>query len=512
MTSEVKRPVVLCILDGWGHREAADDNAISCAHTPHYDRLLADFPNSVISTSGSEVGLPDGQMGNSEVGHMNIGGGRIVMQNLPLINAAIASGELAGNAVLQELIKKLQQTGGTCHLMGLISPGGVHSHQDHVVALARILDEADIPVAVHAFLDGRDTPPSSARNYLAQIETALASLAGVHIVTIMGRYYAMDRDQRWDRTQAAYEALTAGAGSPHSSVSAAIEAAYAAGETDEFVTPRVIDGYKGMTRGDGLLMANFRSDRARQILSALIDPEFHGFDRTREIGLAAKCGMVTYSDVLAPLMATLYPTEFLEGTLGEVIAAKGLTQLRIAETEKYAHVTFFLNGGREARFKGEDRILIPSPKVATYDLKPEMSAVEVTDALVTAIKGGEYDLCVVNFANPDMVGHTGIMAAAVKAVETIDECLGRLSEAVKAGGGALLITADHGNVEMLVDDDSNGPHTAHTTLLVPLLAINTGATSVRSGRLADIAPTVLELMAIEKPAEMTGTSLIEGYD
>ncbi len=507
-TNARPRPVVLCILDGWGERDDTEYNAIAQAETPVWVRFKATRPASRIDASGDEVGLPDGQMGNSEVGHMNIGAGRIVMQELPRINRAVADGSLAANTVLADFIAALRRSGGTAQLMGLVSPGGVHSHQDQIAALANILADEGLPVALHAFLDGRDTPPSSARDYVARL---IAAAPGARVATVAGRYYAMDRDKRWERVAKAYDALVEGKGERAPDAIAAIDAAYARKQTDEFVVPTVVDDYAGMRDGDGILMANFRADRVREILAALLDPGFDGFARPRRVSFAAAAGMVEYSDHLAGLMGALFPPQTLDNVLGSVIADAGLNQLRIAETEKYAHVTFFLNGGREAEFAGEDRILVPSPKVATYDLQPEMSAPEVTDRLVEAVAGGKYDLIVVNYANTDMVGHTGDMAAAVAAVEAVDACLGRLEAAVRDAGGALLITADHGNAEYMHDAETGQPHTAHTHNLVPLILAVGGPPSARilDGRLADIAPTVLELMGLPQPAEMTGRSRIQ---
>jgi 2,3-bisphosphoglycerate-independent phosphoglycerate mutase len=502
------RPVVLCILDGWGEAEDAADNAITRASTPVYDRLLRESARASIDTSGHHVGLPDGQMGNSEVGHQNIGAGRVVEQDLPRIDKAVADGSLAANPELQAMIAELRQTGGACHLIGLISPGGVHSHQDHIAALAGIVAAGGVPVKVHAVLDGRDTPPSDGLEYMRAFQSAVSAHPGVSIATVCGRYYAMDRDKRWDRVVRAYDVLTGASGPLRDSAHSAIETAYAEGQTDEFVTPTVIAGYDGMKDGDGLLMANFRADRARELLAALLDPEFDGFEREVSTDFVSAVGMVSYSDHLDRFMSVLFPAEPLQNTLGEMVAEAGLTQLRIAETEKYAHVTFFLNGGEERVFAGEDRILVPSPKVATYDLKPEMAAHEVTDRLCKAISGGTYDLIVVNYANPDMVGHTGVMAAALEAVETIDICLGRLWEAVREAAGVLLITADHGNIEAMMDSNG-GPQTAHTNNKVPLLLVNVPAEmGLRDGRLADLAPTLLRLLGLAQPAEMTGNVLL----
>jgi 2,3-bisphosphoglycerate-independent phosphoglycerate mutase len=502
------RPVVLCILDGWGEREETDFNAIAAADTPVWDRLRATNPCARLDASGGEVGLPDGQMGNSEVGHTNIGAGRVVAQDLPRIDAAVADGSLAKAPALGQFVAALKQSGGTAHLMGLVSPGGVHSHQDQIAALANVLGEQGIPVAVHAFLDGRDTPPSSGRGFM---EDFLSAAPRATVATVTGRYYAMDRDKRWERVEAAYVAMSAGQAEIHAGDAlAAIDAAHAAGSTDEFVPATVIGDYEGMADGDGILMANFRADRAREILLALLDPAFDGFARARRISFAAKTGLVEYSTALAQMMTAIFPPISLQNVLGQVAADAGLRQLRIAETEKYAHVTFFLNGGREEIFPGEDRILVPSPKVATYDLQPEMSAAQVTDRLVEAIESGTYDLIVVNYANTDMVGHTGILEAAVKAVEAVDRCLGRLEAAVGAAGGALLITADHGNAETMRDAATGQPHTAHTNNLVPLLLAVDGeyATRIADGRLSDLAPTILELMGLAIPSEMTGRSLI----
>jgi 2,3-bisphosphoglycerate-independent phosphoglycerate mutase len=414
---------------------------------------------------------------------------------------------LAANPALARFIARLTESGGTAHILGLLSPGGVHSHQDHMAALARLVMAAGVPVAIHGFLDGRDTPPRAALGYLRAFQ---AKAPGASIVTVIGRYYAMDRDQRWERNALAYRALVAGAGETAPDAAAAIERSYAADIGDEFVKPTAIGGYAGMNDGDGLLMANFRSDRARQILAALLDPGFDGFARGRVVRFAAALGMVSYSAALDPLLDTLFEPLELSDTLGEVVAEAGLKQLRIAETEKYAHVTFFLNGGREAEYPGEARIMVPSPRVATYDLKPEMSAAEVTDKLAAAIEGARFDLIVVNYANCDMVGHTGNLDAAIKAVETVDACIGRLAGAVTAAGGVLLITADHGNAEQMTDPGTGQAHTAHTMNRVPAILVNapSWATALDDGRLADVAPTLLALLDLPKPAQMTGRSLI----
>ncbi len=505
------RPVVLCVLDGWGHRIETTDNAVATARTPAYDGFLADCPSAFLQTSGTEVGLPDGQMGNSEVGHLNLGAGRIVDQEIRRVDAAIADGSLAGNAALGGLIGDLRRTGGTCHLMGLLSPGGVHSHQDHIVALCRVLDEAGVPVAVHAFLDGRDMPPASAADCLERFAGNIDGLANVRVATVCGRYYAMDRDKRWDRVARAHDLLVDGAGTAAGSAVEAVRASYAAGVTDEFVEPVSVGGYAGMRDGDGILAANFRSDRIREILTALRDPAFDGFARNRTVLFAGAVGVVEYSTALNPLVGAMFPPVPLDDILGALVSRAGLRQLRIAETEKYAHVTFFFNGGVETPFDGEERVLMPSPKVATYDLAPEMSAEEVTDRLVEAVASGEYDFILVKYANPDMVGHTGVLEAAVRAIETVDRCLARLADAVGAAGGTLLITADHGNAETMRDAETGVAHTAHTTNPVPAILVHAPVqvAALADGRLSDVAPTVLDLLGLARPRAMTGRSLIE---
>jgi len=500
------RPVMLVVLDGWGWREEKADNAVLQAKTPTFDRIWANCPHALLHTSGKDVGLPPGQMGNSEVGHLNIGAGRVVMQELPRIDHAIESGELAKNPVLGRFIDKLKQSGGTCHLMGLVSPGGVHSHQNHAVALAKILSDAGVPTVFHAFMDGRDTPPRAGAEYMARLIADLPS--SVRVVTISGRYYAMDRDKRWERVSKAYEAVVEGKGTAFANPAAAIANAYKHDVTDEFIIPAVI-GYPGMRDNDGVLCFNFRADRVRELLTAILDPKFSGFERARIVKVAAAVGMTEYSEELNAFLQALFPPQSLTNILGEVVARAHRTQLRMAETEKYAHVTYFLNGGREEKFPEEDRILVPSPKVATYDLQPEMSAPELTDKAVAAIDSGKYDLIVLNFANPDMVGHTGSLPAAIKAVETVDTGLGKIAQAVLRQHGALLVTADHGNCELMKDPVTGGPHTAHTTNPVPVVLVSDEKVSLSEGRLADIAPTLLELMGLPKPAEMTGRSLIK---
>ena len=508
--SQRPRPAVLCILDGWGHRPDPKDNAILDARTPNYDRLIATCPQGLIDASETFVGLPKGQMGNSEVGHMNLGAGRVAVPDLPRIDNAIEDGSLARNPALAELLATLKKTGGTCHLMGLASPGGVHAHQDHLIVLANLVAGAGVPVAIHAFLDGRDMPPRSALECAAHIEAGLKPGLPIRFATVSGRFYPMDRDKRWDRVALAYDAMVDGKGEPATTPKQAIDRAYAAGLDDEFVKPTVIQGYAGMKDGDGVLMFNYRSDRAREILTALLDPLFDGFKRPRFVTFAAAAGMVEYSAALNPLLKALFPPEVIKMGLGETISKAGLKQLRIAETEKYAHVTFFFNGGEERVFDGEERILVPSPKVQTYDLKPEMSAPEVTDKLVEAIGSAKFDLIVVNYANTDMVGHSGVLAAAVKAVEAVDACLGRLMAAVSKAGGVMLVTADHGNAEQMFDEKSHQKHTQHTLNRVPALLFNAPAAvhSLTDGKLADVAPTLLALMGVPQPAEMTGKSLL----
>jgi 2,3-bisphosphoglycerate-independent phosphoglycerate mutase len=504
------RPLVLCILDGWGERPRRDDNAIEIARAPNWHRLMARWPHAHLQASEHYVGLPDGQMGNSEVGHTNLGAGRLVMQDLVRIDDAVASGTLAEVPALRDFITSLKQSGGAAHLIGLLSPGGVHSHQDQIAALCRILAGAGLPVAVHALLDGRDTPPKSALGYLEKFAAGTAGLAGLRVATVGGRYFAMDRDKRWDRVEKAWRVLVDADGERAADPQAAVAAAYERGETDEFVTPTAIADYAGMRDGDGVLFANFRADRIREIAAALLDPDFAGFARARRVHFAAAAGLVEYSTELNRFLATLFPPEDLGDTFGEVVSKAGLTQLRIAETEKYAHVTFFFNGGREMVFPGEERILVPSPKVATYDLKPEMSAPEVTDKVVASIEAGRFDVIVLNYANTDMVGHTGRLDAAIKAVETVDRCLGRLAAAVEKAGGTLVITADHGNAEMMRDPETGEPHTAHTLNPVPFLVVNPpfALARIENGRLADVAPTLLQLLGIDQPKAMTGHSLI----
>ena len=501
-----RRPVMLVILDGWGWREDSADNAVRLARTPNFDRLWSTCPKAFLQTSGRDVGLPDGQMGNSEVGHLNIGAGRVVMQDLPRIGDAIGTGEIARMPAVIDHIAKLKASKGICHLIGLLSPGGVHSHQDHAVALAKVLRSAGIPVVVHAFTDGRDTPPRAAAEYLQAFRAALP--ADVPIATVCGRYYAMDRDNRWERVEKAYRLLVSGEGERFADAQAVMAAGYAKDQNDEFVLPAVIGDYSGMNDGDGVLCFNFRADRVREILAAMLDPAFTGFARDKTVKLAVATGLTEYSSALNAFLTTVFASQNLSNVLGAVAAAAGRAQLRMAETEKYPHVTYFLNGGEESPYTGEDRIMVPSPKVATYDLQPEMSAPELTEKAVAAIGSAKYDLIVLNYANPDMVGHTGNLPAAIKAVETVDGGLGRIADAIRTAGGALMVIADHGNCEMMKDPQTGGAHTAHTTNPVPVLIMGSGAANMRDGRLADVAPTLLALMEVAQPGEMTGRSLL----
>ena len=500
------KPVVLCILDGWGIGATPEGNAPQLAHTPNMDRLMATCPHATLTTFGPDVGLPRGQMGNSEVGHTNIGAGRVVAMDLGQIDLAIEEGSFDIHPALTDFITAMKASGGTAHLMGLVSQGGVHGHIEHMIAAVRALDAAGVPVVIHALGDGRDVAPQSVLADLAHLEASLP--AGARIATLAGRYYAMDRDNRWDRVAQAYSAIARGDGAQADSARAAVEASYATDITDEFIKPSVIGDYAGAQGGDGFFCLNFRADRAREIMAALAAPDFDGFDRGTYIQWAAVMGMAEYSTAHSIYMTTMYPKPQIINTMGAWVASKGLRQFRLAETEKYPHVTFFLNGGAEEPETGEDRFMPLSPKVATYDLQPEMSSAEVTDQFVKAIEA-RYDLIVVNYANPDMVGHTGDLAAAIAACEAVDTGLGRVLEALEQVGGAMVVTADHGNCEMMIDPETGGPHTAHTLNPVPVIVVGAaeGAT-LRTGRLADLAPTVLDLMGLEQPPEMTGKTLL----
>lgn len=502
------RPVVLCILDGWGIAPPGPGNAISGARTPVWDRLTAEWPAARLDASAGAVGLPGGQMGNSEVGHMTIGAGRVLAQDLPRIDRAIATGALARSPALARAAARTKAAGGALNLVGLLSPGGVHSHSRHMLALARAAAGAGVPVAVHALLDGRDTPPRSAREHVAAFEAATADEPAIALATVGGRYYGMDRDTNFDRTARAWAVMAAGRGPRAANAEAAIAANYNAGRSDEFVLPTALGAWRGMADGDGLVFANFRADRARQIAAALIDPEFAGFARPRLPAFSARLGMTSYSAALDAHLETLFPPHEPRGTLGATVADAGLAQLRAAETEKYAHVTFFLNGGREAPFPGEARALAPSRKMASYASAPAMSAAAVTDDVVAALTGGGTHFVAVNFANADMVGHTGDIAAARAAVEAVDSCLGRLAAAALGAGARLIVSADHGNAERMVDPETGEAHTAHTTNPVPfVLAGAEAGTRLRDGGLVDVAPTVLDLLGLGRPDAMTGRSL-----
>mgnify|MGYP002623524797 CR=1 FL=1 len=500
------KPVVLCILDGWGHRDDPEDNAPKLAETPHFDRILRDCPHALLTTHGPDVGLPSGQMGNSEVGHTNIGAGRVVAMDLGMIDLAIEDGSFFENPAILDFAGKVKAARGTAHLMGLTSPGGVHSHENHIVAAAKVLTGQGVPVAVHAITDGRDVPPKDAARTIPAFEARLPE--GARIASLSGRYYAMHRDNRWERGARAYAAMVRGEGETAAGAAEAVAAAHRRGETDEFILPTVLPGHAGIADGDGVFFINFRADRAREILRAIGDPGFAEFDTGDRPKLSGLLGMVDYSRDHDAYMTTVFPKQEIVNTLGEWVAKHKLRQFRLAETEKYPHVTFFLNGGKETPEEGEDRYMAPSPKVATYDLQPEMSAPEVTEHFVAAIEAG-YDLIVVNYANPDMVGHTGDLKAAIRAWEAGDAGLGQALAALERAGGAMIVTADHGNCETMVDPETGGPHTAHTTNPVDVIVVGAppGA-RLSDGRLADLAPTLLELMQLEQPAEMTGQSLL----
>lgn len=508
----MKKPVALIVLDGWGDSPNLEGNAVKAAHTPNFDAFEQKYPHTFIGASGRDVGLPDGQMGNSEVGHLNIGAGRIVYQPLMRITKSIEDGEVKEIEAFKQMIDHAKKQGTPVHLMGLLSDGGVHSHIEHVKGLLDMLKEAGLSeVYVHAFLDGRDTAPRSAIGFVKDLEAYMTQIDLGKIATVSGRYYAMDRDKRWERTKKAYDALVDGIGLTASSAVQAIEKGYASGTDDEFVVPTVIevDG-KPLTqiqKDHAVCFFNFRPDRTRQLTRALVDETFNGFDCTY---FPVHFVCMSLYDITLPNVSVAYYPESLEDTLGEYLSGLGKTQLRIAETEKYAHVTFFFNGGVEAANPGEIREMIPSPQVATYDLKPEMSAYELTEVLLKHIESDAFDLIVCNFANPDMVGHTGVFSAAVRAVEAVDTCFGRVAEAILAKGGALIVTADHGNAETMVDLNTHGPMTAHTINHVPLILAGMGDVTLREGgKLCDLAPTLLEMMSVKQPELMTGLSLIK---
>ncbi|NPV73130.1 MAG: 2,3-bisphosphoglycerate-independent phosphoglycerate mutase [Pelotomaculum sp.] len=507
------RPLVLVVLDGWGLSSNVRGNAIALASTPNFKSFLAGYPHCALSCSGEDVGLPEGQMGNSEVGHLNIGAGRVVYQELTRISRAIKDGTFFKNEVLLEAVRYARENNKALHLMGLLSDGGVHSHISHLFALLDLAARENMRnVFVHAFLDGRDVPPANAKEYFEQLRKKLGELGFGAVATVMGRYYAMDRDRRWDRTERAYNAMVLGEGIQATSPLEAVDLGYGRDETDEFIQPTVVVNGSGgpaakIMKGDAVIFFNFRPDRARQITRAFVDEDFTGFARKQGYPAVHFTCMTLYDKTIKAPVA--FQPQELRNTLGEVLSRHGMTQLRLAETEKYAHVTFFFNGGLEKPYPGEDRILVPSPRVATYDLKPEMSANEVTGTFLERLASGKYDVIIMNYANPDMVGHTGDMKATVKAIETIDRCLGKVARAVLEKDGTLLITADHGNADEMVDEEGQ-PHTAHTTSPVPFILIgrDTAGIALRDGSLKDVAPTILHLLGIPKPAEMTGQTLI----
>ncbi|NCN89472.1 MAG: 2,3-bisphosphoglycerate-independent phosphoglycerate mutase [Gallionella sp.] len=509
-TAPAITPVLLLILDGFGYREEADFNAIAQARKPNWDRLWREYPHTLIKTSSLDVGLPHGQMGNSEVGHLNIGAGRVVYQDLTKVDLAIADGSFFGNPALVQAVRDAQQNNAALHIMGLLSPGGVHSHEAHIHAMLELAARAGLKnIFLHAFLDGRDTPPRSAAQSLQALQDKCTQLGAGCIASLVGRYFVMDRDNRWERVQVAYDMLTQGV-APFTAADAAagLEAAYARGENDEFVQATVIGEPATMQDGDAVVFMNFRADRAREITRALTEEKFDGFARARFPRLANFTSLSSYGEDFH--LPCAYTTDTIHNGIGEYLSNLGLKQLRIAETEKYAHVTYFMNGGKEQPYPGEDRILVQSPKVATYDLQPEMSAFEVTDKLVAAIRAKQYQAILCNYANGDMVGHSGIMEAAVKAVETLDICIGRVVEAMLEIGGEVIITADHGNAEQMLDRNTHQAHTAHTLNLVPFLYVGRKAViaAAGTGALRDVAPTLLAMMGLPQPPEMTGSSLL----
>lgn len=504
-----KKPVVLCILDGWGIGDGGEYDAIASANTPCYDRLMAQYPNTTLTTFGNDVGLPEGQMGNSEVGHMNIGAGRVVMQYLPRIDKAFADGEVEQNADLQTLINETRASGKACHIIGLASDGGVHAHIDHILGLADITAKGGVKTHIHALTDGRDCPPQSGKAFIQALEDHISGNDSIQLSTITGRYYAMDRDNRWERVESAYNAIMNGQGDKAASAGDVMQQSYGNDVTDEFIAPAILNDYQGFEDGDAIIFANFRSDRAREILNAMMFENFDGFERIGgQRQIAHAISMVEYSDELNSVMRVLFPPIKHKNILGEVLADHGLKQMRMAETEKYPHVTFFFNAGREVPFDNEDRILVASPKVATYDLQPEMSAPELSEKLLQVIDTNEHDVVIVNFANTDMVGHTGSVEAARAAAESVDGTLCKLESAVLAQDGVLFVTADHGNADQMFDPATNGPHTAHTLNPVPFIVVGAGDVSVNTGKLADIAPTMLHVLGIDKPTEMDGDVLI----
>ncbi len=504
-----KKPIALIIMDGYGLSENTEGNAIKAANKPRLDNLFANYPNTILYASGLAVGLPDGQMGNSEVGHTNIGAGRVVYQMLVKISKDIEDGAFFSNEALLKAMENCKKNNSALHLFGLLSDGGVHSHIDHLVGLVEMARKNDVKkVYIHAFLDGRDVSPTSGAGFMKQLEDELDRIGIGRVASVMGRYYAMDRDFAWDRVEKAYNAMVMGEGNKADNAVEAIEKSYKDGVTDEFVIPTVIDSEGTIKENDSIISFNFRPDRARQITRTFVDPAFDGFERKKGWFKNYFVCMTQYDEMM-PNVTVAYPPEELSMTFGEYISKQGLTQLRIAETQKYAHVTFFFNGGEEKQFKGEERILIQSPDVPTFDMKPEMSAYEVADAVCKEIDKDKFDVIILNFANCDMVGHTGIFDAAVKAVEAVDECVGKVTDKILEHNGKVLITADHGNADCLIDPVTHGVFTAHTTNPVPLIVVGEGDVKLKRGKLGDLAPTMLDMMGLDKPAQMTGESLIE---
>lgn len=505
-----KKPVVLCILDGWGIGDGGEFDAIASANTPCYDDMMAHDPNTTLTTFGNAVGLPDGQMGNSEVGHMNIGAGRVVRQYLPRIDKAFADNEVKDNPALKALIDETKASGKACHIIGLASDGGVHAHIDHILSLADIISSGGVNTHIHALTDGRDCPPQSGQAFIQKLEDHIERSDNISLSSITGRYFAMDRDNRWERVERAYNAIMNGSGVTAASASDALQDSYDGGVTDEFIEPIILNNYQGFEDGDAIIFANFRSDRAREILNAMMFDDFNGFNRNGgQCKISHAIAMVEYSDDLNKVMGVLFPPIEHRNILGSVLSGNGLKQMRMAETEKYPHVTFFFNAGREVPFEGEERILVASPKVATYDLQPEMSAPELSKKLLKVVQDNEHDVVIVNFANTDMVGHTGSIDAARAAAEIVDGTLCELKDAVLAHDGILLVTADHGNADQMFDPETNGPHTAHTLNPVPFIVIGDSDAQLKEGgKLADIAPTILHYLGIEQPKEMDGDILV----
>ncbi len=503
-----KQTLILCILDGWGISKEKHSNAIALAKTPNFDNLIQKYPSCALRADGKHVGLSENQVGNSEVGHMTIGSGRKVQMSLPKINAGIRDGTLIQKEAIQNFVISLKKSGGAAHLMGLVSEGGVHAHKDHMLYLANYLAAQDIAVKLHCFLDGRDAPPKSALNIISALEENLSD--GIQIVSLIGRSYAMDRDKRWERVEKCYNLLVEGKGEKFDNPTQAINSKYEAGDTDEFIGPIVLADYKGISENsDGLFFLNYRADRAKEIMEALFAPTFEKFKRKRKLSLAAVCGLVEYEESFKGVIESVYRPQNIKNTLGEWLSVHRKKQLRLAETEKYPHVTYFFNGGVEQLNDGETRLMVSSPKVKTYDHKPDMSAFELTDNLVEAIEMQKYDFILANYANPDMVGHTGDLRATITACEVVDNCLGRVLESVKQFNVIFLITSDHGNCELMYDNSNDAPHTAHTLNPVPFIAVGLkSSVLLRNGGLSDIAPTVIQLLNLYKPNEMTGESLV----